>query len=74
MDFKIGYYYLTISGQLKFKKMDDVKDPIMLFDDPFVSRWWLVERETAYVDMIIDVEHSVYNDIANRKVRQAGAD
>ena len=71
MEFKKGYYYLTISGQLKFKEMGEVKDPLKFFDDPFVNRWWHVERELDYISMIVDVEHVVYSEIANRKALKA---
>lgn len=67
MEFKTGYYYLTVSGQLKFLELGEVKDPIKFFDDPFVNKWWRVEKEVDYIAMIIEVEHTVYSEIANRK-------
>lgn len=72
MDFKIGYYYLTINNQLKFRKLEDVKEPMALFDDPFINKWWRVEKESDYIAMIIEVEQSVYTCIMNQKSMRAG--
>jgi len=73
MDFKIGYHYLTVNGQLRFKKVEDIEDPLAFFEDTFIKRFWLVQTETDYIDMIVAVEQDVYTDIANKKIQKVGA-
>lgn len=70
MEFKKGYYYLTVNNQLKHTPAEEVSNPAFFTDDPFIKQFWSVDTEKDYITMLMHTENIVYADITEGKHRK----
>jgi len=53
---KTGYYYLHVNGQLIYRPAVVVESDPSYFDSPFIVKFWKIDSEEQYIDMVIEIE------------------
>jgi hypothetical protein len=54
--YKTGYFYLHVNGQLIWKPNIVVESDPQYFNSPLVVRYWKIENEYDFKEMIIEAQ------------------